>query len=48
MIEGSQDEASFIPGIQWFITPGIMLNANTSIGIISKATDFASKAGFIF
>ena len=25
MIEGSQDEASFVPGIQWFITPSIML-----------------------
>ena len=43
MIEGSQDEASFVLGMQWFITPGIMLNANTGIGVTSKATDFASE-----
>jgi hypothetical protein len=48
MIEGSQDEASFVPGIQWFITPGIMLNANTGIGVTSKATDFASEVGIMF
>jgi len=48
MIEGSQDEASFVPGIQWFITPGIMLNANTGIGVSSKATDFASEIGIMF
>lgn len=48
MIEGSQDEASFIPGIQWSITPGIMLNANTGIGVTSKATDFAPEVGIMF
>lgn len=48
MIEGSQDEASFVPGLQWFITPGIMLNANAGIGVTSKATDFASELGIMF
>ena len=48
MIEGSQDEASLIPGMQWFITPGIMLNANTGIGVTSKATDFAPEVGIMF
>jgi len=48
MIEGSQDEASFIPGIQWFITPGIILNVNTGIGVTSKAIDFAPEVGIMF
>ena len=48
MIEGSQDEASIIPGIQWFIPPGITLNVNTGIGVTSKATDFAPEAGIMF
>ncbi|MEJ2193421.1 MAG: transporter [Ignavibacteriaceae bacterium] len=48
MIEGSQDEFSFVPEVQWFITPGIMLNANTGFGITSKATDIATEVGIMF
>jgi len=48
MIEGSQDEFSFVPEVQWFITPSIMLNANTGFGITSKATDIATEVGVMF
>ena len=48
MIEGAQDEFSLVPEIQWFITPSIMLNANTGFGITSKATDIATELGVMF
>jgi hypothetical protein len=48
MIEGSQDEAAFVPEIQWFITPGILLKAGAGFGVSSKATDFASEVGVMF
>ena len=48
MIEGSQDEVSLVPEIQWFITPTILLIAATGIGVSSKATDFASEIGIMF
>jgi hypothetical protein len=48
MLEGSQDEASIVPEIQWHISPNIFLKASTGIGLSSKATDFASEIGIMF
>ena len=48
MLEGSEDEVSLVPEIQWFITQSILLKASTGIGVSSKATDFASEIGVMF
>ena len=45
MIEGSQDEAAFVPEIQRFLILAILLKAGAGFGITSKATDFASEVG---
>jgi len=46
--EGNQDELSFIPEVQWHITPSIYTKLNTGIGLTSKATDFAPEFGVMF
>ncbi len=48
MLEGSEDEVSLVPEIQWFITQSVLLKASTGIGVSSKATDFASEIGVMF
>jgi hypothetical protein len=48
MIEGTQDEASLTPEIQWHISRNVFLKANNGFGITSKATDFAPEVGIMF
>jgi hypothetical protein len=45
MIEGSEDEASLVPEIQWHINPNLFLKLGTGIGLTSKATDIAPEVG---
>ena len=48
MIEGSEDEASIVPEIQWHINPNIFLKAGSGITLTSKAIDFAPEVGIMF
>ena len=48
MIEGSEDEISLVPEIQWHINRNIILKLATGIGLTSKATDFAPEFGIMF
>ncbi|MCI0694783.1 hypothetical protein L0337_22600 [candidate division KSB1 bacterium] len=48
MIEGSQDEVSLTPEIQWHVSRNVFLKANNGFGITSKATDFAPEVGIMF
>ena len=48
MIEGSEDEISLAPEIQWHINRNIILKLATGIGLTSKATDFAPELGIMF
>jgi len=48
MVEGSEDELSLIPELQWFVTPRILFKVATGVGLTSKATDFAPEIGFMF
>jgi hypothetical protein len=47
MLEGSEDEISMVPEIQWHISESVFLKLNTGFGITSKATDFAPEAGIM-
>ena len=48
MIEGSEDEASIVPEIQWHINPNIFLKAGSGFALTSKAIDFAPEVGIMF
>jgi hypothetical protein len=48
MVEGSEDEVSFVPEIQWHINPHVFLKAANGFGITSKATDIAPEVGIMF
>jgi hypothetical protein len=48
MVEGSEDEISLVPEIQWHINRNIILKLATGIGLTSKATDFAPELGIMF
>lgn len=48
MLEGSQDEASLIPEIQWHFSHFMFLKANSGFGVTSKATDIAPEVGIMF
>lgn len=48
MVEGSEDEISLIPEIQWHINRNIVFKLATGIGLTSKATDFAPEVGIMF
>jgi len=47
MIEGSEDEVSLIPEIQWHVNRNIFLKLATGFGLTSKATDFAPEIGIM-
>lgn len=48
MMEGSEDEVSLIPEVQWHLNRSVFLKANTGFGVTSKATDFAPEVGIVF
>ncbi|MEW6014761.1 MAG: hypothetical protein AB1690_05525, partial [Candidatus Zixiibacteriota bacterium] len=47
-IEGTQDEIGLIGEAQLFIMKNIYLKLNNSVGITSKATDWAPEVGCMF
>jgi len=47
-IEGDQDEVEYIIEGQYWLTPHIHLKLNTSLGLTSKAPDFAPEIGIMF
>jgi hypothetical protein len=48
-IEGSQDEVELIPEAQWHIkTDKIIVKLNSSVGLTSKAADWAPEVGVMF
>jgi len=48
-MEGSQDELSVIPEVQWHIrTDRIIVKLNSGFGVTSKATDWAPEVGVVF
>lgn len=48
MVEGSEDEISLVPQLQWYFTPNVSLKVNTGFGLTSKAIDFAPEFGIVF
>lgn len=48
MVEGSQDEVSVVPEIQWHFSDKIFLKANSGFAVSSKATDFSPEVGVVF
>ncbi len=48
MMEGSEDEVSLIPEVQWHLNRSVFLKANVGFGATSKATDFAPEVGVVF
>lgn len=48
MMEGSDDEISLVPEIQWHISPHVFLKANNGFGVTSKAADFTPEVGVMF
>lgn len=47
MMEGSEDEISLIPEVQWFLRRNVFLKAAAGFGITSKSTDFAPEIGIM-
>lgn len=45
MFEGSEDEVSAVPEVQWHISRNVFVKANAGFGVTSKATDFAPEVG---
>jgi hypothetical protein len=45
MLEGSEDEISVIPEIQWHLSKSVFFKLNTGLGITSKATDITPEVG---
>jgi hypothetical protein len=48
MLEGTQDEASVIPEIQWHFSRHAFLKVNNGLGLTSKAIDMAPEIGIMF
>jgi hypothetical protein len=48
MLEGTQDEAAFIPEIQWRLSRSVLLKVNNGFGLTSKAVDMAPEIGIMF
>lgn len=48
MIEGTQDEVSIVPEVQWNFFRNMTLKAGSGFGLTSKATDFAPEVGIVF
>lgn len=47
-VEGTQDELSVIPELQWHINRHVFLKLNSGVGLSSKATDWAPEVGLVF
>ena len=47
-IEGTDDEVSLIPEVQYFIRENIYLKFNVGVGLTPKATDVAPEIGVMF
>lgn len=48
MVEGSEDEISLIPEIQWHVSRNVFFKGNVGFGLTSKATDYAPEIGVMF
>ena len=47
-VEGTQDEVGLITEVQWHCTRFMFLKLNNSLGLNSKATDWAPEVGLMF
>jgi hypothetical protein len=47
-VEGTPDELSLIPQLQWRISRNVTIKFNSGIGLTSRATDFAPEIGVVF
>lgn len=47
-LEGTQDELSLIPEVQWHFSRSAYLKLNTGIGLTSKALDWTPETGIMF
>ena len=48
MLEGTQDEASLIPEIQWHFSRSALLKASNGFGVTANAVDLAPEVGIMF
>jgi hypothetical protein len=47
-VEGTQDEVSLIPEVQWHLSKKAFVRLNSGVGLTSKATDWAPEVGVVF
>ena len=47
-LEGTQDELSLVTEAQWHLSHRVCLRLNNSVGLTSKATDWAPEVGLLF
>lgn len=47
-VEGTQDEVSVIPELQWHLGSNVFVRLNSGVGMTSKATDWAPEFGVVF
>jgi hypothetical protein len=47
-VEGTQDEISFVPEMQWFFSRYGYVKLGSGFGLTSKAIDFAPEIGIVF
>ena len=47
-VEGSQDEVSIIPELQWHLHRNVFVKFNSGFGLTSKATDWTPEVGVVF
>lgn len=47
-VEGTQDEVGLVTEAQWHLGDAVFLKLNNSLGITSKATDWAPEVGVVF
>jgi len=48
IVEGSQDEVSFITDMQFHLSPHVFIRLNSGFGITSKSPDFTPEIGVLF
>jgi hypothetical protein len=46
-VEGSQDELSFLPELQWHVSRNAFVRFNNGVGFTSKATDWTPEVGIV-
>ncbi len=47
-LEGTQDELGLIAEVQWQVHDNVIIKLNNSVGLTSKATDWAPEVGILF